>query len=217
MNSEYNEQLEKYNHWLDETVERVVSRMNDRIFQHELAPQAGTSVPTIEGQDKKFQEVEQMIGEHYAHEGKKKGSLARIIRGYLTEFIRQSEKQTVACNILHDRNPDAKKYWDARPSEFREAIASGMYHSAVSYRKLVRDKFASSNERINRSPVFHSLGEIIRDTIDVFKEEYPKLNPDNPPVATLYNDHMAVVKLATDMDDVLGWTVKKAINYKTVF
>jgi len=182
--------------WLNKTTTLIIERMREKILEFEATPHEGTSAPTIEQQERKFQFLKKLIEENESGI-KKRGPLTRIIRGFLTEFIRQSENEIPACNITNGRNPEVAAYWQTKTSgEFHDAMIPGVFHSAVSYNRI-RD-YASVNER---SASFHAIGEIVRTTIDMFKEEYPKLNPNKKPTPSVYNDHREVIRLALHFRD----------------
>jgi len=196
---------EEYSQWLDATTEKVVEKLQARIEHHRLYPKGGRSAPDIGQQNRKFDHIESLIIEHREHSEAKRSVLSRTIRGFLTEFIRQSETKTVLCNIEHG-NRQARLYWDEQerqsPGSFRNAILSGQFHTAAAYNKqlaLSGERVNSGEKRVGKSPLFHSIGEVIRSTIDVFKEEYAMLRPGETPMPSLHNDHMAVIEMAYDL------------------
>lgn len=189
------------NQWIDETTERVIDKLRYNVTHYGDNPKSGTSVPSIEKQKAKLQFVGMLLEKHDEHEKankRKKSELHRMIRGYVGEFVRQSEHQITPCNIDHNRNPKAAAYWESQGAkEFSDAIIGGVTHTATSYNHL-RDRYTKSGQR---SAAFHAVGEVIRVTIDVFKAEYPEFDPVHPPAPSLYNNHNAAIKLAFDLRD----------------
>lgn len=184
-----------------ELVALVVDRLRERSRDFKISPAPGVSATTIAEQTKKFEYIDHLINQHDSHQQSHKqqhpsSALHRIIRGFIVEFIHQTTEQVTPLNIEHNRNPDAKAYWDSKDSaEFKAAAFPGMYHLAVSYNKL-RDP--QSRERGNLAK-FHAVGEVIRASIDVFKEHFPKLANMNDPRASLYNDHFKSIHLAFNL------------------
>ncbi|MDE3016751.1 MAG: hypothetical protein KGI29_07550, partial [Pseudomonadota bacterium] len=85
--------------------------------------------------------------------------------------------------------PAAAQEWSKRTrKEFHDASFPGLFHSAAAYRKIM--EYAG---RKGGSPSYHMLGHIIKSVIDVFNEEYPKIDPINSPRASVYNDVEALI------------------------
>jgi hypothetical protein len=188
---------QKTEKWLKETIDVVIHRIEERSEHFKANPQGGSSAPEIEQQERKYAFMDRILTDHYKESNKSKSPLSRIIRGYLVEFIRQSEERLPACNIRHGRNPEAGQYWESHIKDFDDARAGGIWQTASGFRKF--EKIYPRKEAEGRSAEFHAVGEIVRSSIDVFKEEYPKLDAVNPPAPSVYNDHLASVALAHDM------------------
>jgi hypothetical protein len=176
----------------------VVEKLSERSRDFKKSPAPGVSATTIAAQQKKFEYIDRLIDQHISYQKsptqrQPNSTLHRIIRGFIVEFIHQTTEQVTPLNIEHNRNPEAKTYWNSKDSaEFKAAAFPGMYHLAVRYNKL-RDP--QSRERGNLAK-FHAVGEVIRASIDVFKEQFPKLAKINDPRASLYNDHFESIRLA---------------------
>jgi hypothetical protein len=181
---------EQYSKWLDETATLIIGRLEQKIATFRATPpeewaaiaQNNTSAAAPPPSDpekirKKFDYMEQLIAEHHGHTDRKPSSLHRIIRGFLTEFIRQSEERTIPCNTRYGRNPEAEAYWAERPEEFKKERNTGVMHTAFSFNHL-RNRLPNKRDE---SSIFKTAGEIIHTAGEVFKEEYPKFDTRNPP------------------------------------
>jgi hypothetical protein len=196
--------------WANRLVEQVVERLESRINTFRENPLPGRSAPSVEEQQRKFDYLDVLICRHKAYrpgEGSLPSGgvdkhpysvLHRIVKGFLVEFIYQTENRVQPLNIENDRNPAAREYWLTRDSEdFRIAKAPGMHHLAASYNQL--RNICSVDDR--RSVKFHAVGEIVRVCIDTFTEAFPKLNYPSQTHASVYNDHDAGILLAFQLRD----------------
>lgn len=206
--------IKQYNKWLDDTASLIVTRLEEKIEKFRTTPPEAWAViarnnqnpaaPALmdpEAQKKKFDYLERLITDHHECTGEKPSSLYRIIRGYLTEFIRQSEERTVPCNTRYGRNPQAEAYWADKPDEFKKERIAGVMHTTMSFNHL-RNKLPNKRDD---SSVFKAAGEIIHTAGEVFSEEYPKFDSRNPANPSVYNDPFMVIELAR----VLGSTKQK--------
>jgi hypothetical protein len=194
--------------WTTLFVAKVVERLESRINTFRESPLPGILAASVKEQRSKFDFLEGLICRHKNYEPRQHSLpsggvdkhpysvLHRIVKGFLVEFIYQTENRVQPLNIENGRNPTAREYWSARDSEeFRIAKAPGMHHLAASYNQL-RDICSNDNRR---SVKFHAVGEIVRVCIDTFTEEFPKLNYTFPPHASVYNDHGECILLACQL------------------
>lgn len=206
--------IEQYNKWLDDTASLIIAHLEEKIAtfrattpeewaviaQNNQNP-AAPPLMDPEKQKKKFDYLEKLIKDHHECRDPKPSSLHRIIRGYLTEFIRQSEDHIVPCNTRYGRNPQAEAYWAAHPDEFKKERIAGVMHTTMSFNHL-RKKLPNNRDE---SSIFKAAGEIIHTAGEVFTKEYPKLDSRNPASPSVYNDPFMVIELAR----VLGSTTQK--------
>lgn len=187
--------------WIELTTPLVIENLRESARRFRDNPHGGTSAPSIEAQTKKIEAIEDMLSDHDEftnRHDKKKSPLFRIIRGYLCEFAWQTERQIMPCNTENGRNPEAAAYYETHPDEFNRVCKNGVEHTAAGFNRL-RNKYPRN--AYGNDPVFHALGGIIRATIDTFKKEYPKFDSSSPVVASLYNDHLHVVKRSIESAD----------------
>jgi hypothetical protein len=188
--------------WGTSLVEKVVTRLERRIQDFESNPAPGVSAPSIEQQQRKFAFLKRLIDVHYAYkpdlgQRHRYSELHRIIKGLIVEFITQSERDIQPVNIEHNRNPEAKRYWDElAPDALARAKLPGMFHVAASYNHL---RQSTQTKGVNSAARFHVVGELVRVSIDVFQEEHPKLRLEHSTRASIYNDHFAAIALALSM------------------
>ncbi len=196
--AETTSEAQRINAWLDETALKVIDRLKNRITQFN-EPQGGVSTATAE-QKSKFSVIAKMLAEHDMHTKERRSYLMRMIKGFLVEFTRQSERGITPCNVENNKNPEAKAFWESQsPEAFEEAKYGGILHSATSYLGL-KQRFPRS---VTRNTSFPVLGEIIRSSIDVFNEEYPKFAPDTKPQPSIYNAPDAIVRKAWLLDNIV--------------
>lgn len=116
-----------------------------------------------------------------------------IIRGYLIDFLRQTEEQIVPCNIANGR-PDTSEqraYWEKQPSaKFWSAAGSGVFHSVFSYNKLC--EIAAGP----RSVAWSALANIVKTSAATFKEMHLEAFPGVEPRASVLDDHYKVLQIA---------------------
>jgi hypothetical protein len=196
--------------WANRLVEQVVERLESRINTFRETPLPGRSATSVEEQQKKFDYLDVLICRHKAYRPRQDSPpsggvdkhpysvLHRIVKGFLVEFIYQTENRVQPLNIENGRNPAAREYWLTQDSEdFRIAKAPGMHHLAASYNQL-RDTCSGADRRGTK---FHAVGEIVRVCIDIFTEEFPKLNYASQTHAAVYNNHHAGILLAYQLRD----------------
>jgi hypothetical protein len=183
--------------WLDETAEKVIDALRERTDAFLKNPATGDD-PDWHMRSGRYTKLQRLLDKaatpaHLSASGR--SDLHRIIRGYLVEFVRQSEEGVPPCNIQNGRNEAAKAYWEQRPeSEFAEAKFRGLVHSASSYRRVL------GHDTSGRKAAMAATGDIIRTTIDVFRQEFPKLCPDLEPRASIGNDPVEVAATGNLMD-----------------
>ena len=191
--------------WLDYVTNNVIKKLEARTIDFENKPSSEFSTLKDEekylDKEKKYKFLRVLLELKDMDDLGKKSTISKIVRGYLTEFIRQTEQQITVCNIENGRNPEAKKYWDSQPhEEFWEAKAPAFFHTAVVY-----EKFKSlMGTKVDRKAAWEATGEIVRICVDEFKAEYPKLNPDLTPVASVYNEHMHIIEAAYNLNRLFG-------------
>lgn len=125
-------------------------------------------------------------------------SVTIVFRPTQGQAPRHRERLEHPCNIKHGRNPEAGEYYAEHPDEFRKASAGGIQHSVSSHLRL-REQYP--RPQFGRSPVFHALSEVIRASVDVFKEQYPKFSGQSADNASIYNDHMLIVQISSQQGD----------------
>jgi hypothetical protein len=193
--------LDSLNLCATQLVSLVIERLHARSEAFKKSPAPGVSATTIREQSKKFEYVEKLLNNHKSYQRSKNdrhphSPLHRIIRGFIVEFISQTEEQLTPLNTEHDQNPEARAYWNSKdPKDFDSAKLPGMYHMAVSYNKL-RDPLRRESGNLAK---LHAVGEVIRASIDVFKEHFPALAPGSEPRASIYNDHIESIRLASTL------------------
>lgn len=187
----------KVEEWLCATTSLVVERVRDRpkAFQEKLA-----KAPEDEELLKKaprYSKLTEILAEHdnqKAASPQKKSRLKRIIRGYLIEFIRQTEEQIPDCNIEAGRNEAARTYWAERPSnEFEQARMRGAYHTVFSANAV------RNGAKVGRLKALEATGEIIFITTRTFREKYPELDSEKPPIASVFNDFAGLTLLGYEL------------------
>jgi hypothetical protein len=94
--------------------------------------------------------------------------LERIIRGYLIEFVRQSEE---GMPSLNNAGKAYQEFWENRPLQEHETTRfMNMAHTGAAFSRLKGPD--------NRDFLAMDLcGEIIEVCIKVFHKEFPSLNP----------------------------------------
>jgi hypothetical protein len=199
-------ELAMLDEWATGLVKLVVGRLQSRIETFRKDSRPGQSAHTIEEQTNKFNYLNGLIARHLAYQPRSNpqssdtkdthpySALHRIIRGLLVEFIHQSQNGTQPLNIEHGRNPEARAYWESTgASALRLAKLPGMFHLASSYNYLRRNLQVDAT----KAAKFHAVGEIVRVCIDIFKEEFPKRKLSCQTCASVYNDHLAIILLAS--------------------
>lgn len=206
-----------FNHfasWNISATARTLARLETRLLTFTQNPTPGILTPSLEERQRKYdclsfllkKDEEQRLNLRDKSSLRKTG-LDKIIGGLLCEFTQQTLEQRVAVNVLHDRNPPAKAYWESlNPECLTRAIDRGVFHIAVSYLNLFQKygaeyarMVAAPDARKVRAPFFHAIGEIIRASIDTFREESYFLLPDLTPCPSIYNDHLQVLRLALQL------------------
>lgn len=171
------------NHWIDEVTGIVVERL------HHDAEKAIKEQPA-DHKDTKTNKLMLRLTQS-------SDSLRRMARGFITDFLHQTEENITPCNIKHDRNPVAKEAWSkCTPQEFHTAAAPGLFHTAVSLNDLKHNY----SDGIHGSTAYHALGRIIKTATIVFGEQYGKLGLSYEPKASVYNDEVALIRLASLLD-----------------
>ena len=120
-------------------------------------------------------------------------TIRSIIRGYLVDFLRQTEEQIVPCNIAVGRIDTSaqRAYWEKQPpAKFWSAAGSGVFHSAFSYNKLYEVAAA------RRSVAWSALANIVKTSAEKFKEMHLQTFPGIEPQASVLNDHNKVLEIA---------------------
>ncbi len=120
-------------------------------------------------------------------------AIRSIIRGYLVDFLRQTEEQIVPCNIVGGKLDTSvqRAYWEKQPPDkFWSAAGSGVFHSAFSYNKLYEVAAA------RRSVAWSALANIVKTSAEKFKEMHLQTFPGIEPQASVLNDHNKVLEIA---------------------
>lgn len=186
--------------WLDKTTQNVVDALRARTDTFLQTP-GSLDDPEWNLRSARYAKLQRLLDNADTPPGlfvSGRSDLHRIIRGYLVEFVRQSEEGVPPCNTQYGRNEAARAYWEHRPEEeFAEAKFRGLIHAASSYRRVLHQ------DTSGRKAAMAATGEIIRTTIDVFHQEFPKLCPDTEPRASISNDPVEVAATGNLMDQLL--------------
>ena len=180
--------------WARFVVDKVIVRIEERLNDFNQAQTKGESrsgilAPSDEQQKNKYDFLQKLIEEHKTYKPSQsnrhpQSELHRIIKGFIVNFISQSESDLQPLNIQHGRNPEALEYWNSLdPKALENARLPGMFHAAASYNHLKREHPG----RGESSRKFHAIGEVLRVSIDIFKEEHAKLNLSEKTRASIYN------------------------------
>ena len=189
------------NDWLTQTTFKVIEVLRARNAEFkEMQPPEGvdeTALSKFQFKQRRTDFIGELLNRHDQAANPNRSELHRIIKGYLCEFINQTESGLPACNIMNGRNPEAQEYWKSRPSEeFEAAKAPGIFHAAATYNKLK----SLRSERKHKKIAWESTGEIIRHSIDVFKQEYPRFDTEHVTTASLFNDHLEIIARSTQLN-----------------
>lgn len=190
--------------WLDHTTDKIVEKLANNVKKFKDAPVPEFETPAdkeaYQIKEKRYELLKMML-EREPDKKNKKNELGRIVKGFLTEFIRQTEQQINACNIENGRNPDAKAYWESRPEEeFFAARCAGVMHTAFTY-----SRFKTTMQRgIGRKAAWDATGEVVRTCIDEFKAEYPRYDIEATPLASVYNNHLKAIAQTFRLENHFG-------------
>lgn len=129
--------------------------------------------------------------------------LERMVRGYLAEFFRQTVDQIEPCNVRSgtvDRS-GVKSYWDSQSADaLWLAAGAGVYHSAFAYNALRETLRADSGNGVGRKGAWGALVEVVRHSVQGFKEVWSATYPGVEPRASVYNDHEKVLRYSVMLD-----------------
>lgn len=161
--------------------------------------------PGAEGPDyKRFALLDRMLtvdSEQEALGGRSR--LERIVRGYLAEFLRQTVDQIEPCNVRSgtvDRS-DVKCYWDSQSADaLWLAAGAGVYHSAFAYNALRETLRADLGTGVGRTGAWGALVEVVRHSVQGFKQVWAATYPGVEPRASVYNDHEKVLRYSVMLD-----------------
>ena len=119
----------------------------------------------------------------------KSNLLRRVIRGFIIEFVRQTERSTEACNVFDGQNPQAEKYWEKQPvGAFRAACFGSWFHAAATFQQLyVRAAKEGMLVGDSKKEVVDILGATIRACLDSYLEGAKELFPSFQLRASVYN------------------------------
>lgn len=152
---------------------------------------------------KRYTFLERLVSER-SHTGSARGLelLRWSAAGYIREFIRQTEREIPPLNIANPVRPipEAARYWATQPDGALQREAEhGIRHSARTYEalrdELFRGKTPSEPKR-GRKVALDATAEIIRASIDLFRDRGHDICGEKEPRASIYNDHVFVVEYA---------------------
>lgn len=130
--------------------------------------------------------------------------LERVVRGYVTEFLRQTADDIHPCNVVSDTidRSALQRYWESQPrEEFWAAISSGVYHSAFSYKTFREERaHANSKDDIGRKAAWGALIEVVKHSVAQFKAHCGEIFPGVEPRASLYNNHHLIMRYAVMLE-----------------
>jgi hypothetical protein len=130
--------------------------------------------------------------------------LERVVRGYVTEFLRQTAEDIHPCNVVSDKidRSAVQRYWESQPrEEFWAAISSGVYHSAFSYKTFREERArANSDADIRRRAAWGALIEVVKHSVAQFKAHCVEIFPGVEPRASLYNNHQLIMRYAVMLE-----------------
>jgi hypothetical protein len=130
--------------------------------------------------------------------------LERVVRGYVTEFLRQTAEDIHPCNVVSDKvdRSAVQRYWESQPREdFWAAISSGVYHSAFSYKTFREERaHATSEDDIGRKAAWGALIEVVKHSVAQFKAHCVETFPGVEPRASLYNNHQLIMRYAVMLE-----------------
>ena len=133
-----------------------------------------------------------------------RSTLERIVRGYVTEFLRQTAEDIHPCNVVSDKidRSAVQRYWESQPrEEFWAAISSGVYHSAFSYKTFREERaHANSDADIRRRAAWGALIEVVKHSVAQFKAHCVEIFPGVEPQASLYNNHQLIMRYAVMLE-----------------
>ncbi len=181
---------DRYELFLSECRDKIICTLRKNLEQAQEPPPVGVEKRKHEERKKRYDVLKPMI-EEPKHTRRGTTTLERILRGYLVEFLRQTEEEIPAYNVEHGKNPSAAAYWADNLQEFRVERLPSCTHTASAYNRV----------RTNRNTGEHSaawgaIGEIIRVSIDTFKKEYSCFDPSRVPMASIYNNQEDIIRLA---------------------
>lgn len=89
--------------------------------------------------------------------------LDRAIRGYITDFVRQTQKQTDDVNYTPGLDPDDLSRKQYRWNDFITPAHAGIAHTKALARECVK-------AGMNEEEALHTIGKIIGRTVDVVQQ-----------------------------------------------
>jgi len=152
---------------------------------------------------KRYAFLERLVTEK-SHIGSARGLelLRWSAEGYLREFVRQTELGTPPLNIANPVKPipEAARYWATQPEgSLQREAEHGIRHSARTYEALREELFRGktpSEPKLGRRVALDVTAEIIRVSIDLFRERGYEICGEREPRASIHNDHVFVVEYA---------------------
>ncbi len=187
--------------WLHETASRTVAALARRV---ELFKSGALETPLP---DSRFKLLERMIpSQEELARSPGRSALERVVRGYLTEFVRQTIDDVPPCNVVSthvDRSQHATLWNGRSASEFWVAASPGVFHSAVVNNYLRSVAHQISNEsglRLASKDAWGVLVEIVKASVVQFKEDCHEILPGVPPRASVFNDHTRILRYGAALD-----------------
>ena len=169
--------------WLEATTAKVLQQLKEDVELHERSIARGKLV--LESDTKRYELLRRNLEKDRVPrsiDGKlRPTNLERIIRGYLVEFIRQSEEGAPSHNAHMDKEPTAS-YWASRSrQEFLSARLLCNMHTAAAHHHIKKEEHPTKSVSVS----FDALGEIILTSIAIFTEELHTLYPGLAPSASV--------------------------------
>jgi len=186
--------------FIADTTAQVMSTLRRRVEQSKDSLKAN-ELPL----DKRFALLETLLpSQEQMDIAPGRSSVERIVRGYLGEFLRQTLDNIEPCNVVSGKvdRSTIKAYWDSRPSTaLWGAAGAGVYHSAFAYNSL-RDALHREDlgGSFGRKAAWGALIELVRHSVQAFKESCPEILPGVEPRASIYNDHEKIVRYSVMLE-----------------
>lgn len=187
--------------WLHDTTTRVVAALARKVEVERLSAVEGVPL------DKRFKLLERALPSKEQLElSPGRSGLERIVRGYLTDFIRQTLEEVAPCNVVSthvDRSQNAALWEGRSQAEFWNAASPGVFHSAAAQNYLKRVAFQLTNDsevRFTSKDAWGVLTEVVKASVQQFKQDSRELLPGLTPHASVYNGHSRIVKFGAALD-----------------